>query len=250
MEKIAIANQKGGVGKSTTAINLSSSIAEMGKTVLVIDMDPQANSTRGFGIEKYDHTIYDCFVKGIPLSESIVHTNYHVDVIPSDILLANAELELSTVIGREQILRELFRDSKVDNYNYIFIDCNPSLGLLTVNALSAVNSILIPLEPAPFSLKSIEQLIKVMNLIKRKINYDIDIKGVLLTRADRRTNIEKEIFEELQNIFPQKIFRTIIHQNVKISQAQIEGKPINYFAPNSIGAKEYMALAREMIERG
>lgn len=249
MEKIAIANQKGGVGKSTTAINLSASLSTMGKSVLVIDMDPQANSTNGFAVENYKYTIYDCFTKGVPLKEAIVSTNYNVDIIPADILLANAELELSTIIGREQILRDLFRDSIID-YDYVFMDCNPSLGLLTVNALSAVDSILIPLEPSAFSLKSIEQLVKVMNLIKRKINYGLEIKGVLLTRADRRTNIEKDFFEQLQDIFPQKIFKTVIHQNVKIPQAQIQGKPIGYFAPNSNGAKEYMMLAKELIKRG
>jgi len=250
MEIIAITNQKGGVGKTTTTINLSASLAKMGKNVLIIDMDPQANATQGMAIEKYKYSLYDCLTQEIPLNEVIVRTNYeNISIVPSNIILANAELELSTLIGREQVLKECINTSNLNEYDYIFIDCNPSLGLLTVNALAVANSVIIPMEPAIFAFQSIEQLLKVINLIKRKINSSLKIKGVLITRADRRTNIEKEFLDQIQKIFADKVFRTVIHQTVKISQAQIEGKSIIDFAPESIGAKEYIELAKELIER-
>jgi chromosome partitioning protein len=250
MEIIGIVNQKGGVGKSTTAINLSSCLAQLGKKVLLIDIDPQANTTRGIGFnQKVDTTIYEVLVEELPLSNAIYNTNIkNIDIVPSNIKLANAELELSSVFGRETILETAFQKSDSLDYDYVIIDCNPSLGLLTVNAMVACSDLIIPMEPAIFSLDGIEQLVNVINLIKRKINEELSIKGVLLTRVDARTNIAKEFEDELREIFGDKIFNTIIHQNVKIVESQAEQLPINIYDDKARGAKEYMKLAKELIE--
>lgn len=256
MEVMAIVNQKGGVAKTTTAINLGAWLAEIGKNILLVDIDPQANLTYGIGFNKEKRTTYKVLKGEISFKEAIYRSNIEkenwkgsLDIIPSSIELANAELEFSGEIGRETLLKEAFEDANFNpqQYDYIIIDCNPSLGLLTVNALSLAQSIIIPLEPSIFALDGIEQLINVIKLIKKKINPDLDIRGVLLTRVDGRTNIGKEFEKELKEIFGDKVFNTIIHQNVALSNAQTEEIPINIYDKNAKGAKEYKKLAQELI---
>lgn len=251
---IAIVNQKGGVAKTTTAINLGSSLVELGKKVLLIDMDPQANLTQGIGLKKQEQTIYGVLKGEVTFKEAIYKTDIipnnwrgQLDVLPSSIKLANAELELSGELGREKLLQGAYEETDRLGYDYILIDCNPSLGLLTVNSLSIADNILIPIEPSIFALDGIQQLLDVIKLIKKKINSDLNIMGVLLTRVDGRTNIAKDFEEDLKEIFNKKVFNTMIHQNVKISEAQTEQLPINLFDKKARGAEEYYSLAKEVI---
>lgn len=258
MKIIAVVNQKGGVAKTTTAINLGSWLAEMGKEILLVDVDPQANLTQGMGFNKENKTTYKILKREIGFDDAIYKTNIEkenwrgkIDIIPSSIELANAELEFSGEIGRETLLKEAFEDSKLNKennkkYDYMIIDCNPSLGLLTVNALSIADSLIIPMEPSMFALDGMEQLMNVIKLIKKKINSKLTIEGVLLTRVDGRTNIGKEFERELKEIFGNKVFDTIIHQNVDLSNAQTEEVPINLFDKNAKGSKEYKKLAEEV----
>jgi chromosome partitioning protein len=243
----AIVNQKGGVAKTTTTINLGSCLAELGKKVLLIDIDPQGNLTQGLGIENIDKTIYECLTDELPLSEIVQHTSINnLDIIPASIKLANAELELSNTLGRESLLKDALEHT-ILNYDYVLIDCNPSLGVLTVNALTAAEDIIIPLEPGIFALEGIGQLVKVIQLIKKKLNPKLNIKGVLLTRVDSRTSLAKEFKEQLHSIFGDKVFNTVIHNNVKIAEAQTHKKPINIYDKNAKGSIEYMSLAKELL---
>jgi chromosome partitioning protein len=243
----AIVNQKGGVAKTTTTINLGSCLAELGKKVLLIDIDPQGNLTQGLGIENIDKTIYECLTEELPLSEIVQHTSINnLDIIPASIKLANAELELSNTLGRESLLKDALEHT-ILNYDYVLIDCNPSLGVLTVNALTAAEDIIIPLEPGIFALEGIGQLVKVIQLIKKKLNPKLNIKGVLLTRVDSRTSLAKEFKEQLHAIFGDKVFNTVIHNNVKIAEAQTHKKPINIYDKNAKGSIEYMSLAKELL---
>jgi chromosome partitioning protein len=243
----AIVNQKGGVAKTTTTINLGSCLAELGKKVLLIDIDPQGNLTQGLGVENIDKTIYECLTEELPLSEIIQHTNFNnLDIVPANIKLANAELELSSTLGRESLLKDALEHADL-NYDYILIDCNPSLGILTVNALTATEDIIIPLEPGIFALEGIGQLVKVIQLIKKKLNPKLNIKGVLLTRVNSRTSLAKDFEVQLHEIFGDKVFNTVIHNNVKIAEAQTYKKPINVYDKNAKGSIEYMSLAKELI---
>jgi len=249
---ISLVNQKGGVGKTTTAINLGASLAELEKEVLLIDIDPQGNLTQGVGFdtEKVDNTIYEVLTTDINLEEAIYQTEFNnLDIVPSTIKLANTEIELSGEIGRETILSEKIRQANLD-YDYILLDCSPSLGLLTVNSLSASNDLIIPIEPSYFSLEGLEQLINIIKLIRKKINEDLSIKGVLMTRVDGRTNIAEEFEKDLKEVFGNKIFNTLIHQNVKIAEAQGEQVPINHYSRKAKGSKEYMKLAKEVVTNG
>lgn len=247
MKTIAIVNQKGGVGKTTTAINLSSSLVALGKRVLLIDLDPQANTTKGLGVTGFNKTIYDVLINEEKATNVRYGTNIsNLDIIPSNIVLANAELELTSVLGRETILREKF---DVVDYDYVIVDCNPSLGLLTVNALTFVDNIIITMEAGIFAFEGIEQLVKTIALIKRKLNSRLDIYGVLLTRVDARTNLSKEFTNELSNIFSEKAFNTVIHQNVKINEAQSAHLPVNLYDPKCSGSMEYEKLAKEVLNR-
>ena len=262
MKIIAVVNQKGGVAKTTTAINLGSWLAEMGKNILLVDIDPQANLTQGLGFNKEDKTTYKILKEEIQFDEAIYESNIEedywkgkLDIIPSSIELANAELEFSGEIGRETLLKEAFEESNLnqenkEDYDYMIIDCNPSLGLLTVNALSLADSLIIPMEPSMFALDGMEQLMNVIKLIRKKINSKLTIEGVLLTRVDGRTNIGKEFEQELKEIFGDKVFETIIHQNVALSNAQTEEVPINIYDQNAKGAKEYKRLAEEVKNNG
>ncbi|WP_129596252.1 ParA family protein [Anaerophilus nitritogenes] len=246
---ISVVNQKGGVGKTTTTCNLGSCLIELGKKVLLIDSDPQGNLSQSIGVKEYKSTIYDCLTNDLPIQESIINTGIKgLDIVPANIKLANAELELSSALGRETLLRDCIKSSSLD-YDYILIDCNPSLSLLTINALAVCDRMIIPLEPSIFALEGISQLIKIINLIKKKINPKIEIEGVLLTRVDSRTSLSKEFKEQIDEIFGSKVFDTVIHQNIAIGKAQIENMPINLFDKNSKGYKEYLALAQEVIGR-
>lgn len=250
MNIIAVVNQKGGVAKTTSVINIGSCLAELGKKVLVVDCDAQGNLTQGLGVDNFTLTTYDCLVKETDIKNVIIPTGLNnLDILPTNINLANAELELSSVLGRETILKDCLEGIK-DNYDYILIDCSPSLGLLTVNAIVGCTDIIIPLEPAIFALDGIGQLIKIVNLVKRKLNNDLKIKGVLLTRVDSRTKIAKDFQIKLNEIFNDKVFSTVIHQNIKIADAQIHKQPINMYDKKCNGYKEYLKVTKELINRG
>jgi len=256
---ISVTNQKGGVSKTSTAINVGSILAERGKKVLLVDIDPQFNMTTGLGFTKSNNTIYNIMKEDIKFHEAIYNTNIEpddwegkLDLIPSHIELANAELEFSGEIGRETILKEAYERSKdkiMDSgYDYIILDTNPSLGLLTINAMAIADSLIIPLEPSIFALDGMEQLTNVVKLVRKKINKDLKIEGALLTRVDGRTKIGDEFYSQLKEVFGDKLFNTVIHQNVAISEAQSEGLPINLYDKNAKGTKEYKSLVEELID--
>lgn len=255
---IGVTNQKGGVAKSSTVLAIGGLLGQLGKKVLLVDVDPQFNLTTGLGFGKKEKTIYQVMKEEIKFHEAIYSTNIEpddwegkIDLIPSSIELANAELEFSGEIGRETILKEAFDNSKSEimemNYDYIIIDTNPSLGLLTINAMALADSLIIPLEPSIFALDGMEQLINVVKLVRKKINKNLSIEGALLTRVDGRTNIGNEFQTKLKNVFGDKLFDTVIHQNVKIAEAQSEGLPINLYAPNAKSSKEYLKLTKELL---
>lgn len=253
MRKIAFANQKGGVGKSTSCINIAAILGDMGYRVLVIDLDPQGNCTLGFGIEEKNLeeklSAYDVLLKNEPIENVITETNYlNVDIIPSYIILANADIELTSVMSRETILMRAIKKSFID-YDYILLDLPPNLGLLSVNGLVAANDVLIPLDVGSFAISGVKQLIKTLNLIKDNINPYLNILGVLLTKVDGRTNIAKERRKDLNDIFGDKFFNTVIHNNVKIPESQQYGKPLIYYDSNCRGAIEYKNATKELIDK-
>ena len=251
MRIISFTNQKGGVAKSTSTINAGAILGQMGRSVLVVDIDPQANTTVGLGIdaENLDRTIYECLAVGTSLREAVLKTQFkNVDIVPSNIRLANAELEIASVIGRESILKDLVRESSLD-YDYMLIDFPPSLGLLTINGLAATGEVIIPIDVGLFSLVGISLLTKKIYEIKAKLNPSIKNVKVLLTRVDSRTNFSKTIKKSIEDIFGDNFFTTVIHQNVKISEAQSARKPVSYFDKNCRGTIEYKELAKE-IEKG
>ena len=252
MAKImAVANQKGGVGKTTTAVNLSACIAELGKRVLVIDVDPQGNTTSGFGIdrESVDATIYDILINDAKASSVIRETPYFgLKIIPSDISLSGAEIELVSKERREYVLKDALEEVKKD-FDYIFIDCPPSLGLITLNALIAADSVIIPIQCEYYALEGVAQLTNTINLVKKAFSPSIDIEGIVMTMFDGRTNLSIQVVEEVKKHFKGKVYKSIIPRNVRLSEAPSFGEPINVFDKTATGAVAYKNLAEEIVKK-
>lgn len=247
---IAIANQKGGVGKTTTAVNLSACLAYRGKKVLVIDIDPQGNTTSGLGIDKkkLKRSTYDVLVNDVNICEVIMDTNVeNLQICPSNIELAGAEVELVSMISRESRLKTAISDIR-DEFDFILIDCPPSLGLLTLNSLTAADKILVPIQCEYYALEGLSQLMNTVQLVKKHLNPYIDVEGVVLTMFDARTNLSLQVVEEVKKYFKNKVYSTIIPRNVKLSEAPSFGMPIIQYDPKSKGAECYLELADEVIQ--
>ncbi|MBQ7942610.1 MAG: ParA family protein [Lachnospiraceae bacterium] len=248
---IAIANQKGGVGKTTTSINLSACIAAKGKKVLVIDIDPQGNTTSGYGIEKneLENTIYELILGDCSVEDCILKNVIpNVSILPSNVNLAAAEIELIGVERKEYILRNEI-DWVKDRYDYIIIDCPPSLSLLTVNAMTTADSVLVPIQCEYYALEGLSQLIHTVNLVKERLNPDLEMEGVVFTMYDSRTNLSAQVVENVKSHLKQKVYNTLIPRNIRLAEAPSYGQPINIYDPKSTGAESYMSLAAEVINR-
>ena len=249
---IAIANQKGGVGKTTTAINLSACLAEAGQKVLLVDFDPQGNATSGVGLEKnmQSQTVYELLVGECQMEECL-HRDVqdHLDVLPSNVDLAGAEIELLDIENKESLLKSHLMEVE-QFYDYILIDCPPSLNLLTINALTAANTVLIPIQCEYYALEGLNQVLKIVNLVKRKLNPQLETEGVVFTMYDARTNLSLEVVESVKNNLNQNIYKTIIPRNVRLAEAPSHGMPINLYDSRSTGAESYRLLAAEVISRG
>jgi chromosome partitioning protein len=248
---IALSNQKGGVGKTTSTINVGAYMAKLGKKVLLVDLDPQANLTSGLGIQlkEDEYSIYACISENSGLRAIIKQTDIaDLHVVPASIELAGAEVELVNAISRESTLKSLLSEV-IDDYDFVLIDCPPSLGLLTVNALVASDAVVIPVQSEYFALEGLNQLLNTITLVKKKINPGLDILGIIITLYDSRTNLAKDVARELVNSFGDKVLNTVIPRNVRLSEAPSHGEPVTTFAPESQGGKSYASLTKELLNK-
>ena len=246
---IAICNQKGGTGKTTTAINLSVAVAMAGKKVMLVDMDPQANATSGAGIDKHklEKGIYEVLIDNLPVKEALQEvTENKISVLPSHSHLAGAEVELVSLLSREYRLKKAM-DSIRPEFDFIFIDCPPSLGLLTINALAAADSLIIPVQCEYYALEGLTQLLNTINLVRNNLNSSLQIEGVLMTMADYRTNLTQEVITEVRNHFKDKVYQAVIPRNIKLTEAPSFGKSIFNYDKDSVGARKYLELANEIL---
>ena len=246
---IAVANQKGGVGKTTTSVNLSSLLAKKGKTVVLLDADPQGNATSGLGVDKnVEKSLYDVLVNEEPVENTLQDTiEKNLKICPSNVNLAGAEVELVSQMSREHRLKEQLDQIK-DKYDYIFIDCPPSLGLITLNSFTAADSVLIPVQCEYYALEGLGQLINTINLVKKHLNKSLEIEGAVLTMYDIRTNLSNQVVKEVKKYFDDKVYKTVIPRNVRLSEAPSFGMPITTYDPKSKGARSYEKLAKEFLK--
>lgn len=247
---IAVFNQKGGVGKTTTNVNLSASIGQMGKRVLVLDLDPQGNSTSGYGIEKseVETTIYEVLLGDDSIKDAIIKTDFdNIDIVAAATELAGAEIEFTEIKEREYILKKAISEVK-DDYDYVFVDCPPSLGMLTINCLTAVDSVLIPIQCEYYALEGVSQLMETISLIKKSLNPSLEIQGVVLSMFDGRANLSIQVVEEVKKYFRGSVYTTLIPRNVRLAEAPSHGKPVIYYDSRCRGAVAYLELAEEFID--